>query len=194
VTENQRAIDWEARFQAENTPWERPAENPAFLAWRASAVLMPGRILVPGAGRSPEPAALARDGFAVTVVDAAASAVAFQRERLAGKDAEVQEADLFSWEPQGTFDAVYDQTCLCALPPHHWRAYVQRLEAWLRRGGVLAILFMQTGREGGPPFHCDLAAMRGLFSAERWEWPDMLPAAVSHPSLFSEQPVALLRR
>ncbi len=191
---NTRAIDWEARFRADHTPWERQAENPAFLAWRASAVLTPGKILVPGAGRSPEPASLARDGFAVTVVDAAASAVAFQRERLAGTGAEVQEADLFSWEPPGAFDAVYDQTCLCALPPEHWRAYVQRLEAWIRPGGVLAILFMQTGREGGPPFHCDLAAMRRLFSAERWEWPEMLPAPVEHPRLFTEQPAALLRR
>jgi protein-L-isoaspartate O-methyltransferase len=189
-----QAIDWEARFGRGETPWERPAQNPAFLAWRASAVLMPGRILVPGAGRSSEPAALAEAGFAVTVVDGAPSAVAYQRARLAGLGAEVVETDLFDWQPAEKFDAIYDQTCLCALPPPMWRDYADRLAEWLRPGGVLAILFMQTGRDGGPPFHCDLATMRGLFAAERWTWPDALPAQVAHPNGLHEQPAALLRR
>ena len=190
-----QSADWEARFRAGSTPWERLEANPAFLAWRASAVLMPGRILVPGAGRSAEPLALAEAGFSVTVVDAADSAVAYQRERLDGHPATVEQADLFAWEPGAPFDAVYDQTCLCALPPPFWRDYADRLHEWLRPDGVLAILFMQTGRDGGPPFHCDLATMRGLFAAERWTWPDALPAAVLHPSgAVAEQPAALLRR
>jgi len=188
-----QAIDWEARFGGGTTPWERPAENPAFLAWRASAVLMPGRILVPGAGRSAEPAALAAAGFAVTVVDGAPSAVAYQRRRLAGQPADIFEADLFDWQPAQQFDAIYDQTCLCALPPPIWRPYAERLEAWLRPGGVLAILFMQTGHDGGPPFHCDLAKMRGLFAQERWAWPEALPTPVAHPNGLFEQP-AVLRR
>jgi protein-L-isoaspartate O-methyltransferase len=189
-----QALDWEARFGGGNTPWERPEYNPAFLAWRASAVLMPCRILVPGAGRSAEPAALAEAGFAVTVVDGAPSAVAFQRGRLAAFGAQVVHADLFAWEPAEPFDAIYDQTCLCALPPPAWRDYAARLETWLRPGGLLAILFMQTGQAGGPPFNCDLATMRGLFALERWTWPEALPAQVSHPNGFTEQPAALVRR
>ncbi len=193
MSELTQALDWEARFRAGTTPWERPEPNPAFLAWRASAVLTPCRILVPGAGRSPEPRLLAESGFDVTVVDAAESAVAFQRERLDGHSATVVQTDLFAWSPREAFDAVYDQTLLCALPPPAWRGYASRLYAWLRPGGILAILFMQTGKDGGPPFHCDLATMRAIFGAEHWEWPDSLPAAVSHPTLYSEQP-AVLRR
>jgi SAM-dependent methyltransferase len=194
VSEN-FAADWEARFQAGTTPWQRGELHPALTAWLDGGVLRPGRILVPGAGRSPEPLALAQAGFSVTVVDAAASAVAFQHERLAPHAGSVvEQADLLAWKSDTPFDAVYDQTCLCALPPAVWPGYAARLHAWLRPGGVLAVLFMQTGREGGPPFDCDPAAMRALFDPADWTWPEVLPPTVAHPNLFAEQPAALLRR
>ncbi len=188
------ALDWEARFQAGTTPWQRGELHPALRAWRENGVLKPGRILVPGAGRSPEPLALARAGFQVTIVDAAESAVAFQREQLRGLGAVVERSDLLAWKSAEPFDAVYDQTCLCALPPAVWPGYAARLHAWLRPGGVLAVLFMQTGRAGGPPFDCGLDAMRALFAEDEWTWPETLPPPVAHPSLFAEQPAALLRR
>ena len=193
MTEHQ-ALDWEAKFQAGTTPWQRGELHPALTMWRANGVLQPGRVLVPGAGRSPEPLALALAGFQVTIVDAAESAVTYQRERLRGHDAAVEQADLLAWKSERPFDAVYDQTCLCAMPPTVWPGYVARLHAWLRPGGVLAVLFMRTGREGGPPFDCDPVAMRALFDAEDWIWPETLPAPVPHPSLFTEQPAALRRR
>jgi SAM-dependent methyltransferase len=188
-----QAIDWEARYREGTTGWQRPHLNPAWSAWVSDGTLAPGRILVPGAGRSAEPLALAEAGFTVTVVDIAPSAVAFQQERLVPAGGEAVLADLFGWQPERPFDAVYDQTCLCALPPDLWDAYAARLAGWLRPGGVLAVLFMQTGREGGPPFHCDLARMRTLFPEAMWTWPAELPAPVSHPSGLSEQPVALTR-
>jgi len=188
-----QAIDWEARYREGTTGWQRPDVNPAWSAWVGDGTLAPGRILVPGAGRSAEPLALAEAGFTVTVVDIAPSAVAFQQERLVPAGGEAVLADLFGWQPERPFDAVYDQTCLCALPPDLWDAYAARLAGWLRPGGVLAVLFMQTGREGGPPFHCDLARMRTLFPEAAWTWPAELPAPVSHPSGLSEQPVALTR-
>ncbi len=188
------ALDWDAKFQAGTTPWQRGELHPAFVAWRGSGVLAPGRILVPGAGRSPEPLALAQAGFRVTIVDAAAQAVAFQRGQVGGLGATVEQGDLMDWRSAEPFDAIYDQTCLCALPPAVWPGYAARLHAWLRPGGVLAVLFMQTGRPGGPPFDCDMDAMRELFAADDWTWPDALPPPVAHPSLFTEQPAALLRR
>ncbi len=65
---------------------------------------------------------------------------------------------------------------------------------WLRPGGQLFALFMQTGQPGGPPFDCPLTAMRALFASERWEWPELLPGLVHHPSLRDEQPAVLIRR
>ncbi len=190
-----QAINWESRYREGTTGWERRGLNPAFLDWRDSGVLVPCRILVPGAGRSLEPLALAEAGFDVTIVDAAPSAVAVQRARFERQNvpARVLEADLFAWEPDAAFDAIYDQACLCALPPGLWPSYARRLHLWLRSGGTLFILFMQSDRPGGPPFNCDLAEMRRLFAAPDWQWPQELRPLVGHPSGLSEQPVSLLR-
>lgn len=194
TTHATQAIDWEARYRDGATGWERPGPNPAFQAWIESGALAPCRILVPGGGRSPEPLVLAEAGFQVTVVDAAESAVAVQRARLERLHvpAQVECADLFQWQPSLPYDAVYDQTCLCALPPATWPDYASRLHGWLRPGGRLFILFMQTGTEGGPPFHCDMARMRDLFPTTHWDWDAPLPPRVEHPSGRTEQP-ALLR-
>ena len=192
-----QAIDWEERFREGTTRWERPALHPAFLVWREAGLLAPCRILVPGAGRSTEPQALAEAGFSVTVVDASPTAIATQRARLerVHMSSAVELADLFAWQPLSLFDAVYDQACLCALPPKLWPDYTARLHGWLRPGGHLFILFMQTGKPDGPPFHCDVVAMRRLFDAERWDWPDSLPAIMPHPSgVGAEQPAVLRRR
>jgi len=191
-----QAIDWESRYRDGTTGWERPGLNPAFLAWRESGELAPCRILIPGGGRSVEPVALADAGFDVTVVDAAASAVAAQRARLERLHvrARVEQADLFDWTPDAPFDAIYDQTCLCALPQAVLPAYAERLHSWLRPGGTLFILFMQTGVVGGPPFHCDMDDMRLLFPATQWDWPDVLPALVAHSPGRVEQPAMLRSR
>jgi SAM-dependent methyltransferase len=188
-----QAIDWEGRYRDGATAWERPGLNPAFTAWTESGVLTPCRILVPGGGRSAEPLAFAEAGFDVTVVDLADSAVAAQRARLERLNvtARVVHANLLQWEPAAPFDAIYDQTCLCAFPPPAWSQYIARLQRWLRPGGRLFILFMQTHTAGGPPFHCDMQVMRKLFSADAWIWPDTLPEPVQHLSGRTEQPAIL---
>jgi methyl halide transferase len=191
------AVDWETRYREGATGWERPGINPAFISWREHGELQPCRILVPGAGRSVEPLALAEAGFDVTVIDAAPSAVAVQKARVEGlhiRHERVEHADLFAWKAPAPFDAVYDQTCFCALAPPLWPQYETRLHGWLRPGGRLFVLFMQTGRDTGPPFHCDLGKMRALFVPERWVWPGKLPERVPHPTGFFEQPAVLERR
>jgi len=187
------AADWESRYRDGATAWERPGLNDAFLTWRDHGLLNPCRILVPGGGRSPEPLAMAEAGFDVTVIDLAESAVAAQRARLEHLHvrARVEHANLLTWEPAEQFDAVYDQACLCALPPAAWPEYEQRLHRWLKADGRLFILFMQTHTAGGPPFHCDMNAMRSLFPATRWRWPDRLDPRVEHSSGRSEQPAVL---
>jgi hypothetical protein len=191
-----QAIDWEGRYRDGATGWERPGLNPSFANWRESGALAPCRILVPGAGRSPEPLALAEAGFDVTIVDVSPTAAATQRARLERLHVKGQviQSDLLHWSPGAPFDAVYDQTCLCALPPAIWADYTARLRRWVRPGGALFILFMQSTRAGGPPFHCDLAEMRRLFPAADWAWPEKLPPAVEHSAGLSEQPAVLQAR
>lgn len=180
---------WESRFQEGRTPWERGALNPAFLAWREAGALPPCRILIPGAGRSPEPAAMLSQGFDVTTLDLAESAVAFQSEKL-GPDRAIQ-GDATRWTTENAFDVVYDQTCLCALPPALWPAYEANIRRWVRPGGALFVLFMQTGKEGGPPFDCPLPTMRALFTD--WIWPSALERQYPHGLGTIEQPAILHR-
>ena len=178
---------WESRFQENRTPWERGTLNPAYLAWRDSGALAPARILIPGAGKSPEPEHMLAQGFDVTTLDLAPSAVHDQASRLGPHRA--LQGDVTTWTAPAPFDVIYDQTCLCALPPPLWRAYHARLRTWLRPGGRLFILFMQTGRVGGPPFDCPMPAMRTLFAA--WTWPETLPAPIPHGLGGMEQPAIL---
>jgi len=187
--------DWEARYQRGETGWDRGGPSPALVDFMRLAKA-PCRVLVPGCGYGHEVVALAKQGYAVTAVDIARPAVERLRARLenAGCQAEVVHADLFDWEPEAPLDAIYEQTCLCAIRPEQRAAYEARLHRWLAPEGLLFALFMQTGAEGGPPFHCDLLDMRRLFASERWAWPEEAPSLVPHRNGRFELACALRRK
>jgi len=187
---------WEERYRTATTHWDRGGTSPALLKWLAEEELTPCRILVPGCGRGYEVLELARRGFEVVAMDFAPSAVSHLREELrrAGLEAEVYEADVLAWTTDRPFDAIYEQTCVCALPPKTWPRYEEQLFAWLRLGGRLFALFMQTHREGGPPYHCDPGAMQALFPDARWTWDGAPFCEVPHPAGFYELSTVLTRK
>lgn len=218
---------WQSRFDEGVTPWDRGGINPQIETWVRSGQLRPTqgadarsagaedarltRVLVPGCGSGHEVAMLAEWGFDVTGVDYAPAAAESTRNRLRSllqspaaarmSRAEVVEADVLGYEPVAQFDAIYEQTCLCALYPDQWRRYADKLAGWLRPGGKLFALFAQVPRENartgaieGPPYHCDVNAMRALFADDRWEWPKPPFLLVSHPAGFMELAVVLTRR
>ena len=194
---------WEQRFAAQDTPWDRGASSPQLAAWIAAGALRRCRILVPGCGSGYEVADLAIAGFEVTGLDYAGAAIARSHQRLqdAQADATLVHADALDWQPGRPFDAIYEQTCLCALYPDQWRAYADQLHRWLAPRGKLFALFMQLPRpqaaEGyvqGPPYHCDINAMRALFPEPAWEWPKPPYARTTHPKGLAELAVVLQRR
>ena len=193
---------WDQRFSEGNTPWDRGESNPQLHAWLRAGALGPCRILVPGCGAGHEVATLAAAGFDVTALDYSPQAVARTRKLLEarGLKAPVIEADALAWLPDRPFDAVYEQTCLCALYPDQWRAYADQLHRWLKPGGALFALFVQfprpeaaQGQIQGPPYHCDIAAMRALFPEPLWSWPKPPYARTSHPRGLAELAVLLQR-
>lgn len=194
---------WQQRFASQRTPWDRGEVNPALGPLIAGGVFPAGaRVLVPGCGSGYEVARLAAAGCRVLAVDYAPAAVALTRERLAraGLDAQVVEADLLAWSPSEHFDVVWDQACLCALHPDHWVAYARRLADWTAPGGTLVLLAVQVEREGrrqgfieGPPYHCDVNAMRALFASNAWQWPKPPYASFAHRSGFAELQLLLTR-
>ncbi len=195
---------WQQRFENSQTGWDRGAPGPQLLAWLDEGALTPCRIIVPGCGSGWDVAELARRGFEVTALDYADAAVARTRALLhaQGLVAEVLQADVLQFDPGGDFDAVYEQTCLCALHPDHWLAYANNLQRWLAPGGRLWGLFMQMvrpaateeGRIEGPPYHCDINAVRALFTERDWVWPKPPYAKVPHPQLSHELALTLTRR
>ncbi|MDJ0738760.1 MAG: methyltransferase domain-containing protein [Gammaproteobacteria bacterium] len=191
-----RRSGWERRYREGRTAWDRGSVSPALTHWLDADGGVRGRVLVPGCGHGHEVVALVRAGCDVTAVDIAAAPVMRLRARLADAalHADVVQADLLHWQPAGPFDAIYEQTCLCALAPADWPAYEHRLADWLPPGGRLYALFMQTGRDGGPPFDCPLPAMRELFVGSRWLWPHVPALDVPHPSGFVEEGLVLIRR
>ncbi len=171
---------WQERFETKTTPWDRGEPGPQLIAWLGNAIEPGQRIVVPGCGSGWDVAELAQFGAKVTAIDYAPAAVERTRALLHahGLSAEVIDADVLRWSPPQPVDAVYEQTCLCALHPDQWIAYADQLHRWLKPNGKLLAMFMQKPRpEGaqgfivGPPYHCDINAMGALFPSDRWEWP-----------------------
>ncbi len=194
---------WQGHFDAGTIPWDRGGPGPQVAVWLDGDIPPGTRLLVPGCGSGWDVAAFARAGMTVTGVDYTPAAVAAASSLLAreGLAAEVVLADVLAWSPPRPVDAIYEQTCLCALHPDHWTRYAVQLQAWLRPGGRLFALFMQRQRPGareglieGPPFHCDINAMRALLPLAAWDWPKPPYPAVPHHSGAFELAVMLTRR
>ena len=192
---------WQARFEMGQTPWDRGGAHPQLLAWLEQGLIAAGQaIAIPGCGRGHELLALGQAGIATIGLDYAPAAVALARERLGSLPGSVEQADVLTWQPAAPLDIVYEQTCLCALHPDHWRRYADQLHGWIKPGGLLLALFMQARRDNaatgvveGPPYHGDINAMRGLFPADRWAWPAPPYAAVPHGQGWAELAVVLKR-
>ena len=200
---------WQQRFQEGVLPWDRGGPHPQLTRWLGSGTLRSGQaVLVPGCGAGHEVVALAAAGLQVTALDYAPGACALARQAVSAAEldpatAQVIEADVRTWQPAAPLEAVYEQTCLCALHPDHWRTYADQLHRWLRPGGRLFGLFMQCRKEGaavgqieGPPYHLDIHAVRALFPADRWDWPKPPYEVFPHPrpGAGSELAVVLTRR
>lgn len=192
---------WQRRFEQRQTPWDRAAPGPRIAAWVADKTLRAGlRIAVPGCGSGHDVLALAQAGCDVTAIDYASAAISLTQERLdaQGAHAQLVQADVLTWQPNAPLDAVYEQTCWCALHPDHWPAYAAQLRAWLRPGGSLLLMAMQCRRDGasvgrieGPPYHMDINAVRALLPSSQWAWPAPPYLAVPHPAGWTELAIVL---
>ena len=181
--------EWENRYQQNKAHWDRGEISPNLLYWLKADLLKPCRLLIPGCGNGYEVLALAERGFDVVAIDIAPSPIenlrmALQRQQL---NAELIQTDFFTWENTESFDAIYEQTSLCALHPNDWQRYENSLYDWLKPKGKLFVQFMQTGVEGGPPYHCDVSAMKGLFSKQRWLWSEEHATQVVHSGGLREK-------
>ena len=187
---------WEGRYQRGETGWDRNGSNPLLHTWLVESLSFDSTILIPGCGHGYELIDLARLGYKVTGIDIAPTPVEHMKCELGSEDlsAEVIQVDMFEYSPISPFDVVYEQTSLCAIQPNQRVGYEKKLYEWLKPAGKLYALFMQTGAEGGPPFHCDIMDMRALFAPSRWDWGEGEPLHSPHPSGRFELAYRLIRR
>ena len=169
--------DWETRYRAGDTPWDKGAPAPPLLEWLENpAHRFGGQILVPGCGLGHDVRAIAATGQASEVcgLDVSPAALAAARRLPAAGNEEYVEADLFAlpsaW--QGRFDWVFEHTCFCAIDPARRADYVRAVAETLRPGGwLLAIFYLQPWNQGeppppggGPPFGVELRELDALFA------------------------------
>lgn len=157
--------DWEAHYQAKDTPWDKGEPSPGLVDWLATHPAAPrGTVLVPGCGLGHDVRAWAAAGFHATGFDIAPSAV--ERARVAGmpERTEFRLGDFLADEPHAPFDWVFEHTCFCAIQPSQREDYVRAVLRWLKPDGhYLAVNYFIPDKEG-PPFGVDREEIWARFS------------------------------
>lgn len=163
---------WDWQFS--RIPQPKYGERPnAFLVAQAARLAPGSSVLVPGDGEGRNGVWLARQGHAVTSVDASAVGIARARElaRRQSVTLETIQADLADWMPEpAAFDAV---ACIYLHLPSALRATVhRRLVQALRPGGLLILeafhpdqLPLSSGGPKNPDMLYTLALLRQDFGA-----------------------------
>ncbi|GJP59194.1 hypothetical protein CLOP_g9430 [Closterium sp. NIES-67] len=119
---------WDKAWQASTTPWDLGGVTPAVAAMVAAGEGSPlhlppaiRSVLVPGCGTGYDVEAFASNGRQATGLDISSSAVAHAEKRVEGAANRAAMAfvcaDFFKYRPDQPFDAIFDYTFFCALPP-----------------------------------------------------------------------------
>jgi SAM-dependent methyltransferase len=165
--------DWEAHYQAADTPWEKGEASPALLE-ALKTVPVRGRVLAPGCGLGHDVRALAAVAEEALGLDFAPSAIAAAQATPGPANARFALADLFALPVamRGTFDWVWEHTCFCAIDPALRPAYVETVAGALRPGGqFLGVFYLDPGQAlatDGPPFESRLGELDAQFG-DRFE-------------------------
>ena len=146
---------WEARYQAQDMPWEKGEPSPGLVDFLAAHPgLARGAVCVPGCGTGHDVRAWARAGFPAFGYDIAPSAIRLATERTAaaGLTAQFQISDFFRDSPPLRFDWLFEHTLYCAIQPAERDDYVRAVLRWLKPAGqYLAVNYLIPDKDG-PPF------------------------------------------
>jgi len=165
-----RDLQWQRRYEEDDTPWDKGAPAPALAAFLREKP-MAGRVLVPGCGRGHEVRLLgAQPGVSVVGLDLSATAIeqakALQSPSAPPADISFIAGDFFRLpqELKGSFDWLVEHTCFCAIDPRQRPDYVRAAAEALRGGGkIFGIFYLDPGGAGGPPFAVSREKLDRLF-------------------------------
>jgi len=160
-------MDWQARYESGDTPWDEGAPHPALLDFIAESGPFPGRILLPGCGLGHDTRAVSTEANQVIGLDIAAGAVAKAGAYPKTGREQYLVADLFNLAPDLplSFDWVVEHTCFCAIEPDMRPAYVEAVFGALKPGGHLfAIYYLEPAVDRQPPYGVTIPELDRLFS------------------------------
>ena len=160
---------WDANYEQGTAGWDLGGPTPVFQHLLQKRQLIPGLMIVLGAGRGHDAREFARHGFQVTAVDFSSQAVR-EMHRLASPDApvEILQHDIFTLPAalNHSFDYVLEYTCFCAIDPNRRAEYADLVTRLLKPGGMyIDLAFPLDGREGGPPVAVSAEEILDLFQA-----------------------------
>ena len=190
--------DWELRYQANDTPWDKGLPHPELVDFLAQNPIK-GRVLVPGCGPGHDVRALAAQGAEVLGIDIAPSAITLARSYPAVGNERYELANFFALPPEwhAAFDALWEHTCFCAIDPTLRPAYAQSAATAIKPGGLfLAMFYLNPEKDPGedaPPYGVSEAELDRLFGGSF----ELLRAWVprqTHPGREGREQVRLYRK
>jgi SAM-dependent methyltransferase len=158
---------WDENYENQTDGWDLGGPTPVFKRLASSRQLIPGRMIVLGAGRGHDAREFARHSFRVTAVDFSTRAVEEMR-RLASPEApvEILQHDIFALPDamDRSFDYVLEYTCFCAIDPDRRAEYADLVTRLLKPNGIhIDLAFPLDGRKNGPPFAVSASEILDLF-------------------------------
>ena len=198
-------MNWDERYRAGDTPWEKGAPAPPLLEWLRKRGPLEGEVLVPGCGYGHDVRAIASASPRSTVVgiDFAAAALGEALKYPSVGREVFQYADIFGLPEslQNRFDWLFEHTCFCAIQLERRLDYVKMVTSALKPDGrLLAIFFLnpwdpgeETPEGGGPPFGVTKEELDNLFNPH-FNLVDELRPETAYPGREGREIVRLLQK
>jgi hypothetical protein len=191
--------DWEQNYVEGHTPWNKGKASPPMMEW-VSQNQPQGRALVPGCGVGHDVVMLVDAGLDAHGLDIAPTAIAMAQAAYPDQANRFVLGDLFATplEWQGSFDFVFEHTCLCALPPE-WRtryetAAYQLLKIGAQLVGIWFINPEMDPDETGPPFGISVSELSVLFDESRWQVIEDRVPEIGYDGRVGRERLRVLRR
>ena len=168
--------DWNELYVKGETPWDKGIHTPVLDdLLKKKPQFFKGRVLVPGCGIGHDARRLAAHGCEVVAIDIAPLAIERAKQADTEHRVDFRLANLFELpeDLRGSFDLVWEHTCLCALEPPLRDKYIAAIRAALKPGGKVAGVFYMTPDmepgENGPPFGITLDELIALWEKGGFE-------------------------
>lgn len=195
--------DWNQRYEAGDTPWEKGSPAPPLLELlekTETSIWGDGKILVPGCGTGHDVRALAAKGLKPHGLDLAPLALKHAHANLKTGAESYELGDFLdpAWRNGKIFSAIWEHTCYCAIHPAHRPDYARACADLISVGGHLIGVFFLTPNEPdeeneGPPFNASIPELDERFSPWFHKVDSWFPSQ-SYPGREGKEWIAIYRR